>query len=496
MRKIKLTWFKKYWPLGLILVISILLRIPGLFDPCWYGDEAIYLVMGQGWEKGLGLYRDIFDHKPPVIFILAGLAGNVTNFRTILLFWNLLTLTFIYKLARLFFPKKRWSGSIAAGLFLGLSTFFEGNIANGEIFFVLPNLIASFLVIKQTKKPKPDYWQFLVAGLFYSLAFLIKPPAVTTMAAVIIWYLLKKSRHSFWQRLFSRQILLLILGFGLPVLATWGFYAYHQAGTDFLSAVLATNISYLGSWGTQEHSQTSFLQSLLIQRTLILGVVSLLSLILYRLKKITSTGFLISLWFGLDLWAALLSERPYPHYLIQPVLPLSFLFVNLIYRFESRFKWLALVLISLAVAAYAWIGFWHYSLWAYYKNFAEFALGYKSKTAYLEGFETGLSTTYEAAAYIKARTQADERIFIWGTSPGLYELADRLPIGKYITFFHIQDFDKRDETIQAIKSAQPKYILRMTSESLPFDQLASYLASDYVLVKTIGQYQIYHLLND
>ena len=71
MKKTKFNWLKKHWLLILILSLSIILRIPGLFEPCWYGDEAIYLVMGQGWQKGLRLYQDIFDHKPPVIFKIA-----------------------------------------------------------------------------------------------------------------------------------------------------------------------------------------------------------------------------------------------------------------------------------------------------------------------------------------------------------------------------------------------------------------------------------------
>ena len=74
-----------------LLLLVITLRLPSLFEPFWYGDENIYLAIGQSIRHGQILYRDITDYpnKPPLIYLFAALASNVANFRFILLLWNL-----------------------------------------------------------------------------------------------------------------------------------------------------------------------------------------------------------------------------------------------------------------------------------------------------------------------------------------------------------------------------------------------------------------------
>jgi len=489
-------WFKSNWIFCLVLFSSLILRIPGLFEPCWYGDEAIYLVMGQAWQKGLTLYKDIFDHKPPLIFIMAGLTGNVVLFRLVLLTWNLFTLTAIYQLAKIIFSKSRLAVNLSPILFLVFSTLCEGNIANAEIFFALPNLLAGLLILKQTKNKQTNKWLFLLAGFLFSLGFLFKPPAAAAFAVFGIWYLLKNSKVSIRQRIRSWPVCLSLIGFIFPIGLITGFYFNKGAGEYFLSAVLTTNISYLGSWTTQKHTSTGFLQSFLVQRTLILLIVSSALVVLHKLKKINANSFLINLWFGFNLYAALLSERPYPHYLIQPALPLSFLLINLFYRKKLANKTVSGILLALAFAAYLWVQFWHYPLFPYYKNFLEFGLGYKNKAEYINYFGSNLEFTYETAKYIKLRTKKDEQIFIWGTSPCIYKLTGRLPVSRYITSFHIHDFQARTKTIQKIKKYQPNLILTLETETRSFPQLEGYLASQYVLVKKIGPYKIYHRLHD
>ncbi len=102
--------FKTFWrnfekktskipKLVIILAFLILiLRLPSLFEPCWYGDEGIYLTLGQGVRQGQMLYRDIHDNKPPLLYLLAAVAGNVFWFRFILLLWMLATTLLFFKL--------------------------------------------------------------------------------------------------------------------------------------------------------------------------------------------------------------------------------------------------------------------------------------------------------------------------------------------------------------------------------------------------------------
>src|SRR3989339_218386 len=87
----------KIWALLISLVI-FLLRLPGLFEPHRYADEEIYLTLGLGLRKGLVFYRDIHDNKPPLLYLVAAVAGNVFYFRLILMVWFATATAVFFKL--------------------------------------------------------------------------------------------------------------------------------------------------------------------------------------------------------------------------------------------------------------------------------------------------------------------------------------------------------------------------------------------------------------
>ena len=98
MKKI-LSFIEKHEALLVILCVVAVLRLPGLFEPNRYADEDIYLTIGRGLARGLVLYRDIFDNKTPLIYLIAMVAGNVMWFRFILMVWNLVNVVLVWKLA-------------------------------------------------------------------------------------------------------------------------------------------------------------------------------------------------------------------------------------------------------------------------------------------------------------------------------------------------------------------------------------------------------------
>ncbi len=152
---------KKLWlGLGLAVVIVILLRIPSLFEPYSYADEGIYLVLGKGFREGLVFYKDIHDNKPPLLYVTAGLAGNLQMFRVILFGWSLVNLWLIWLLARKIFKDKFWPVVVSSVVFAVVSslTFWEGNIANGENFMIMPLTAAVYFIVLGIERRK--LWYF------------------------------------------------------------------------------------------------------------------------------------------------------------------------------------------------------------------------------------------------------------------------------------------------------------------------------------------------
>src|SRR3990167_10237118 len=92
----------------LVLALVFLFRIPSFFEPYTYGDEMIYLTLGNAIRRGLVLYRDIHDNKPPLLYLIAAVAGNVFWFRAILAAWSLTTIGLFWKLVNFLFGKNQF----------------------------------------------------------------------------------------------------------------------------------------------------------------------------------------------------------------------------------------------------------------------------------------------------------------------------------------------------------------------------------------------------
>src|SRR3989344_5531649 len=132
-----ISFLERHESLIFILIGVVILRIPGLFEPNRYADEDIYLTMGMAIRRGLVLYKDIHDNKPPMIYYTAALAGSVMGFRLILMVWNLINVVIVYRLSE-WFLRKKWTVILTTTLFGIFSSIplLEGNIANGEVFMI------------------------------------------------------------------------------------------------------------------------------------------------------------------------------------------------------------------------------------------------------------------------------------------------------------------------------------------------------------------------
>ena len=97
--------------LFILLLIVLILRIPSFFEPYSYGDEMIYLTLGEGMRQGVPLYSGIHDNKPPLLYIIAAVSGSLFWFRAILAIWHLITVYLFWKLTCTLFPASKAASS-------------------------------------------------------------------------------------------------------------------------------------------------------------------------------------------------------------------------------------------------------------------------------------------------------------------------------------------------------------------------------------------------
>lgn len=488
-------FLKKNWFILAVLVTVFLLRLPSLFEPYWYGDEGVYLTVGQSLLRGRLLYRDIFDNKTPLIYLLAAASGGTLAWLRIFLLLSTLAATFFfYRLCQKFLSPKNPGVKIATLIFAFLTNFLlEGNIANAEIFILLPTIAGLDLIFGQIRTKNPRAVNFFLAGLILAFGFLTKVPALFDFGAVLFFLILFKNSQKIFH--FGKEELYLVAGYLLPIAFTFLYFALKGAFYPFFNSCFIQMLGYLSSWKTGAHSPSVFslFKSELALRGIL--VLSLLALVWKFRKKFSEAALFSFVWFVLALFGATLSGRPYPHYLIQIVPPLAISF-GLLFSSKNKLPMLTntgiiIIVLSLALFRY-WRQTWLAPLPSYYQNFFQFVSGQKNREKYFAYFNPKMPQIYNLAEFIKASTQPTDEIFVWGDDPSIYALAQRLPAIIYTTAYHIKERGQEAAVLQTLSRKRVSLII-VDENSWKFPELVRWLKDQYLPLTGFDNYSVYIL---
>ncbi|MFH1244170.1 MAG: hypothetical protein V1487_01140 [bacterium] len=482
-------WCNRHeWILFLIVVILVL-RAPSLIMPHYYGDEEIYFVMGRAWRSGVPLYQAMFDHKPPLIYILAGLAPTMLAFRGLLAGMMILHTVLFWELAKRFWQKTRpFMAYVSSAIFVLLTTLptLEGLTVNAELLMMVP-VTAGVLLLWNSKQA--EWKKYGLAGLLLGLGWLYKIPVAADAAAIGLFFLVfkQKSWRASLKALFSKSMMGYILGFVTPLAMTFAYYYLKGHGGSYLDTVLTMNLGYVSSWSTSAYTFNPFKSGLVVRGTIL--AVMTTGLYLAR-KKLDKSLILALLWFSYALFGALLSARPYPHYLQEPVVPFALL-VPYIFVAESLLSWILLgVVAGSLLLMQRQVKFWGYPTMSVYQNFWQYVNHQIGSEEYLARFDNA-KRNYAIAKYLNERLSPTAQIYLWGSDATIYNLTERLPAGgKYIVSFHVHDLKKENYVIDQLQKSRPKYIVKLPG-SEEFTQLDELIEREYILVNNTLGAEIY-----
>lgn len=492
---------KKYWDLliskidtpiwlEIFFVVIIILRIPSFFEPYYYGDEMIYLTLGEGIKQGVPLYSGLHDNKPPFLYLTASLAGNVFIFKALLAVFNLISVYLFWKLTRALFPKKESLATISTILFGILTTIplFEGNIANAENFMMVPTLLAFLYLFTKNLNFKNTF----VIGVLFSLASLFKIVAAFDILGLIaFWLIYSTSRKELLETI--KKTVYLSLGFIAPIAVTFVWYYFRGAFEEYLIAAYLQNFGYLSSWKRSSEEIPFLIKNgpLLIR----FGIMIFGFILLWFLRNKLSKQFVfVTAWLLSTLFAVSLSERPYPHYFLQSLAPVSIL-LGMLFTLQTLEQSLTIIPLTVAFFVPFYFKFWYYPTYPYYTRFINFSSGNTSTNEYFDKFSKYTNTNYEIAAFLAKSSQKNESVFVWSSdSSTIYALSRRLPPTKYVADYHFKDFSTEKETIQTLQNNKPKFIV-ITENSHPFNMLNSFVNENYYIISEKDKYQIWLNIN-
>ncbi len=501
------TWANRHEWLFLAWTLLIVLRLPNLVEPYWYGDEAIYLTIGTAMRHGLRLYKEIVDHKTPLIYFFAMFPSQFL-FRIFTIGWMIATTGFFHSLAKRFFSSwVAFATTIAFVLLTSLPSF-EGHIPNGELF-VMGFILAAFWIMSKTswfasmldqKHHTPVQYEFpliFAAGFVASLGIMTKVPALLDMGALGAFFLFtllatwkKKMLPEQLQHLIQTWIAF-AAGVAVPIILSLMYFALRGSLADYVQFGLLYNFHYSGNW-TLPFNNALLLQLFTLPgKAVILGVILIVTIGMSLWNKRTSALSWMLFWMGAALFGALLSNRPYPHYFQQVVPPFALLLGFLIAKKSSLIGRAAIVLLfALSASVLVLLKFRPYAIVEYYQKYIDLVSGKMTKEQYLHSFNYLVEQNEVLIPIIQEGSTEKDRIFIWGTNPMLYAQSRRSPASKFTVSFHIHDLKVYEQTMEELRANKPMFIVLMKGEpELP--GLNEYINEHYLESARTGDMILY-----
>src|SRR5436190_17020844 len=422
------------WVNVIIIAIVVILRAPTLLPSMYTSDEAYYATIANDILDGGAVYRTAVDTKPPgMYYIYAGVfrvAGRNNLFAVHLLAIFVVAATALVLRRIGARVADEWAGPWSGiGYIVFLHAYRPDDTlgANSEIFASLP-LALSVLAFLQGQK-KPALGLMFLSGALVGVATLIRQPSAVTLGAMLgclaYGWLIPRT-HSFARVLAAGSGV--VIGF-IAVIAALAWYYQLQGNLhDAYLWAWAFAIRYVGS-------ETTFAYVLKRLVTVHLAVILLSGLLWYfgiwqvvetlrsfwRRRAVSSEEILLILWFGLSYLAIFVGWRFPGHYHLAVLPPLSILAGEAFSRFvaehrrspQLRWRWIRTGITGAAILP---------------------AIGFL-----IVAFIVRTQTLHflPVVQQIVKETTANDRIFVWGSSPRFYSFSGRRMATRFVSCSHL-----------------------------------------------------------
>lgn len=260
---------------GLLTLVTLLPHTPWL-QPVPGRDSGVFLYIGQIWLQGEVPYRDVWDHKPPLVFLIdaVGLCisgGSQWGVWIVqwLMLWTACAVS--YSLLKQIFDRVA-SLVATVGWLTGLSLVTEGGNLTEQ--YALTFQFAALAMICRVEKAASNWLPNLCIGLFAALAFLLRQ----NLIGLWIAFGLVHAAHSYLEKdwkAWGKSIGQMLAGFSIVLVLFVGYFTYQGALGAFWDAAFHYNFVYSGSswydrlWGA--HMGLRFLSPIGLHLLLIAG---------------------------------------------------------------------------------------------------------------------------------------------------------------------------------------------------------------------------------
>ncbi|CAN5772410.1 hypothetical protein BH23ACT2_BH23ACT2_14100 [soil metagenome] len=479
--------------------VALVTRLPGLVAARAFNtDEATIATLGQTVLGPGTLYVDAADHKPPLVFAVYGLVQQVTgtlDLRPVRLV--VVALVVAAALVAAAEARRRWGTTAAwvAGLVLVMGAGALGpadaQAANFEHFTLLPIVVA----VAAGARGRP-----LVAGTAVAIAALVKQPAAIT-ALPVAWALWRCCRfRGLGLAALAGSVTLVAVSapFGLLRVLDWGLLRNE--------GYLELSVADLGHGGVRLSAMAGLALAFWVGALALVVAAGWRSPSGHRAPDPPAAPVDgaparpperdVDVWLLLvvSVVATVPGLRFFPHYLVQVVPAVALLAAKGASR-RPRLVRPALAAVAGGAVVAGALAFYELSL--------------------------DVAPPEQAvASYVRANTEADGKVFIWGNVPEIYWRAGRLPAGalthnnlltgysgrrvQQATAADVADAGLYEEFVDRVRRDRPILVIDTAAagyrggDHFPltgFPELERFVADHYERVATIDEVPIYRRLD-
>jgi 4-amino-4-deoxy-L-arabinose transferase-like glycosyltransferase len=422
------------WVNVIIIALVVILRLPTLLPSMYISDEGYYGTIANEILDGGTVYRTAVDTKPPGMYYIYAGVFRVAG-RNNLLVIHILAILVVAATALVVRRigarvADEWAGAWSG---IGYAVFVHAYHpddtlgANTEIFAALPLTLSVLAFFRGEKKGRWG-WMFL-SGALVGMATLFRQPSAVTLGAMLAClaygWLIPRT-HLLGRVLAAGSGV--VIGFIAAIGALAWYYQWQGNLHDAYLWAWAFAIRYVESETTVRY---------VLKRLVTVHLVVMLSwgLLWYfgirqvietlrcfrRRNTVPSEQVLLILWLVLSYLAIFIGWRFPGHYHLAVLPPLSILAGSAFSRFvaeqrrspQPRWRWIRTGIIG--AAALPAIGF--------------LVMAFTVRTQTLDFLPT--------VQQIVKETSANDRIFVWGSTPQLYSFSGRRMATRFVSCTHL-----------------------------------------------------------
>jgi Dolichyl-phosphate-mannose-protein mannosyltransferase len=458
-------------------------------------DSGVYLYIGSVVLRGGVPYRDVWDHKPPLIYYLDALAlalgrGSLLGLQAIEVVALAVALGLGLTLLRRCFGG-RAAVSAVLPLAISVPVLTDPNMVES---FALPLQMATLaLFVRGVERQQPTRFAYPI-GFLGGLALLLKPNLVGVWPALLLAALLGRivgPRQSLG------LLLRMTLGGALPLLVAGGYFLSSGAAREAWDAVVVYNRIY-----AQSDPGSTFATVVLGLAATGLSGLSVMAVLAWlavsrRRWRIVAPGparvLVLAACLDLPLEVALssLSGRAYLHYFVAWLPSLAVLAAYLAHSigpglasFGQRF-------------GHAATGVWLVSL------LGSLALPLTVRPSAFEANRTRIAALGALGEYVARATHPGDSVLVWGAEAEVNLAADRLAPGRFVYQYPLltRGYTRPDlvkEFVQDLAERRPTLIVDVSAgddHAVGVDRAghtaleapAKYVLANYVKVDAFGE---------